>query len=180
MRIFSGIRVATAFKEAYLAFQTEHVLLEKTRWTSLSKLHLTVWFYGNLAVEILPNLIAINKIIAQQVQPFELSFQQLKLAPSNQQARMVWANYNKKGSFQQLIDLHQRYLPQLGLVEKTFETVRPHVTLVRFPERLYSKNDFDFNSVVFPSTLPVLELVLWESVRTPIGNQYVVLHVEPF
>lgn len=187
MRIFSGFRVSRQFKEAYSGFQSEHHHLEKIRWTPIEKLHLTMWFYGEVPNEILPNLVALNQVIANQAQAFELPYRKLILAPKKQNARMIWARFNHTEDFSKLFELHQQLIGHLGIVEKEFPTPRPHITLCRFPEGKYGLNDFSLStessfsqpSFAFPPTLLVKELVLWESIRSTKGNHYKTLFTIP-
>lgn len=189
MRIFSGFQVSSSFEMAFSSFRNQYTDLEKLRWTKTEKLHLTAWFYGEVPKEMLPNLIAVNSIISQQNQVFELPMTGVTLAPSNQNARMIWARYENTAAFSQLIDLYQYLIGDIGIVEKRFSVPRPHITLARFPEQTYdikslplqdSKANLKENksSFGFPPTLWAKELVLWESKMSTTGNQYAVLDVQ--
>ena len=163
IKIFSGFTVSEKFKDAFDHFQNQNKDLTNVRWTPKANLHLTLWFYGYISMELLENVLALNTVLKTQMNSTTLTLSKLKIAPTNQNGRMVWASYEPNKAFKEWIGLHDLLLPKLNLGERDYKQIRPHVTLARFKENKYQNKDFETQNHQFPPTLDLNTLIIWES-----------------
>jgi len=170
-RLFVGIPLGEEVIKATQHIRQENSSLTYIRWTSLAQLHLTTWFIGEVPEEMFPNLKSILQLICRRQKPFSLEFSHLYLSPNPRDARMLWAKYKSSPDFEKLIEKHRDLLGYLGIYERQFKKVIPHITLARFKQGSLSKKDFKFIEN-FPKYLWVKELVLWESTLHPSGAIY--------
>lgn len=170
-RLFVGIAVGQDIVKATQNIQVYNPQLKHIRWTPLEQLHITTWFIGDVPEEMIPNIQSILHLICRRQKKFSLEFSHFYLSPNPRDARMLWAKYQSSSSFEELIGKHEDLLGYLGIYERKFEKVIPHITLARFKERSLAKKDFKF-TVDFPQYLVAKELVLWESILDPSGAIY--------
>jgi 2'-5' RNA ligase len=158
------------------------------RWVPEENLHITVFFFGNVSAELIPNLIEMVRVSLREFPPFELIFDQFCLAPKPKNPRMIWARYHKAEVFRQLVnritDLYEQISPKLQQRRSPI----PHITVARLREVDVGRqlelppnvgvlgelppNVGDWDGSHYNVTLPVEELVLWSSDLQPGGAVY--------
>lgn len=174
-RLFVGIPVKEPIRQAATLLHTQHQALKTVRCTPIEQLHITTWFIGEVPELMLHNIQSIIQIILRRQKKFSLEFSHLYLAPSPRNPRMIWAKYKLNDAFQELIQKHHELFGNLGIYEKRFTQVIPHITLARFKENSVAKDDFKLTQHLFPKYLLIDRLTLWESLLSSSGAKYIEL-----
>ena len=125
--------------------------------------------------EMIPNLYSLLSLFAREIPPFELNFDQYLLAPPGKPARMIWARYKKHETFTQLHHRIHHLFQQIQVNLQLRKSPIPHITLARMKG---TKEAYKLVPVTPPAygTVKVKRLVLWESISTPKGVNYVERH----
>ena len=174
IRLFTGLAVSTSFISQFELWRNQHNHLKKLRWTIQSNLHLTSLFIGEIPSETLTNIKSLLKIATKDQKSFELTFETLKLAPNNQNPRMIWAKYQNNPQFENLFNKQSQLFDKLtdsDILTKHYPTLRPHVTLARFKENTLFADNFDFQSVGF-TRITADKLILFQSLNQTAGPIY--------
>ena len=174
-RLFVGIPVKEPIKQAATLLHTQHKNLEAVRWTPIAQLHLTTWFIGEIPELMVHNIKSIIQIILRRQKKISIEFSHLYLAPNPRNPRMIWAKYKLNDAFQELIQKHNELFGNLGIYEKRFAKIIPHITLARFKENSVYKDDFRLTQHLFPKYLLIDRLTLWESLLSSSGAKYIEL-----
>ena len=148
--------------------------LNGVRWIPEKNLHITIFFFGNVAEEMVDNLISLIQIGLKNRNPFELEFDRYTLAPRPDNPRMIWARYKKEPAFKQLVESMQRLYEQISPKQQNRKSPIPHVTLARMRDFAPGKK-LDFKRHLPPKYIKVEEIILWESELTPQGAVYKVV-----
>jgi 2'-5' RNA ligase len=141
------------------------------RWIPEESWHLTQYFFGAVAEEVLPNLRAAVQLTVKQFRTFELEFESFTLAPPGQAPRMIWARYARHPAFLQLAARIDAVYRPVQPWHQARRSPLPHLTLARLqapPERPLPYPEAGGR----PGRLPVRELILWESELRPQGAVY--------
>ncbi|MEO0580871.1 MAG: RNA 2',3'-cyclic phosphodiesterase [Bacteroidota bacterium] len=172
MRLFLGIPLSGethhSLEEVYKHYASEF----DWNWTAPELYHITLYFFGEVPEERLPNMIALLQLALKDgiLPPFV--FDRYTYAPSKREARMLWARYQKDEAFKLLVQkihaLYQQIDPKIQIRKSPI----PHVTLARFREK-ESLTRFPIQKLPPPpNILPVNQIILWNSVLMPSGPKY--------
>lgn len=172
MRVFIGSRVGEGFEKSYLKLRGKYQHFSKIRWIPIENLHLTTWFIGTIDINSLPNVLALIELIQNQQKRIKLDFEKVKVAPNNLNGRMIWVKYQNNESYEKLVRKSQKYFDKVGLTEKRFPHIYPHVTIARFPEKQFQNSDFEFQKFDFSNDFLLREICIWKSILTPKGARY--------
>lgn len=151
------------------------------RWVSISSIHLTLKFLGNVAENQVGPVKSALQTIAEQHPAFQLSLKQTGLFPNARRPRVVWVGFTGDvetlGRIQKNIDIA---LAPLGFIpEKRGFT--PHLTLARIPEGMKAPELESFGKQWLAAEIrpgldfPVSSLNLMKSTLRPTGAVYDVL-----
>lgn len=142
----------------------------RLRWIPERNWHITLYFFGDVHVDMGDNLRALLSLGLRDVPPFTLEFDRYCLAPKPSEPRMIWARYQKQGPFRGLVQqLHQLYV-QIDPTQQIRKSPIPHVTLARLRDWT---PDISLNlEQPAPPPLTVDTAILWHSQRTPQGVVY--------
>lgn len=172
LRLFLGISPPDYVLEGIRIYRQLFDSSDALGWVPDKNLHITVYFFGKVAVEQLGNLQALIQLALTEAKPLRLQFQRYTLAPHPEVSRMIWARYQKSIEFRTLVqrlhELYQQISPELQIRKSPI----PHITLARFKASsqapkpqlpLRPKNKLDFETE---------ELILWESIAGPEQTLY--------
>jgi len=166
-RLFLGIPLDQATQQVLT--QAHRIQAPGLRWVPPENLHITLYFFGAVPIEMSDNLHALLDLALAEVEGFRLTFDRYVLAPKPRNPRMIWARYHKHEAFrawvQQLHTLYQQIDPSIQMRKSPI----PHVTLARL--RDWDGSGWPLEIPPAPS-LPVSNAVLWQSTLTPDGAQY--------
>lgn len=170
-RLFLGVALPSTYRQALKKFRYAHASVSGLRWTPVPNLHLTTYFMGKVAVEMIPNLEAMIHLVTQKQRRFELVPKAFAFGPSPQRARMIWLRFHKHDAFNELVQrldaAYQQVIPNQFNRKKPI----PHVTLARCKE-VVPLEGVDLHHPLPAELLKVRKLVLWESSLSPAGASY--------
>ena len=177
-RLFLGIPISASVKEELAHFQAAQHAYKGVRWTKKEKLHITAYFFAEVAEEMMDNLKALLYIALKKQASFELEFEQFILAPPKQSPRMIWARFKKSETF---ISLHEEVHSLYSQIEKPIQRRKkpiPHITLARLKEEA-PKEEKDYRLNDRCGNIEVEKLILWKSSFTSDGTVYEALEEYP-
>lgn len=157
---------------------TASLSLPNIRWTPPEKMHITVYFLGNVQENTIPILCdALTKCITKHY-AFTLIFKQIVLAPPNRKPTMVWAEYYNNEQYQNVFNDIKKAIELIGLCNQNHKNssdqLIPHITLSRFKKSLIYSN-FLFPSLTI-ANLSVHSLVLVASEAEQDESFYTTMH----
>ncbi len=171
-RLFLGIPAPAGIFTPLRALQEKLADAPGIRWIADENLHITVFFFGNVAEELIPNLIEMIRIALRGFEPFELIFDQFCLAPKGRDPRMIWARYHKAEAFRLLVrritDLYEQIQPELQVRRSPV----PHVTVARLGGDVGPHYNVPLQA---NASFRADTLVLWSSDLQPGGAVYEVV-----
>ncbi len=181
-RLFLGLHLYPLFKaeiESVAAYLRP--LYPQQKWVNLEHVHFTVHFLGDTTPDQKQKVTALAREIAAATQPFSLMLEKMGAFPKPANPRIVWLGAAAE-SVAILEELYQRVTApfiQAGFpVEHDHFT--PHATLFRvrrdFPI-VWDESVFQFKKTK-PQT--ITELMLFKSVLTPAGSEYIPVVSYPF
>jgi len=138
-------------------------------WTKTENLHLTVHFLGEVETAKIDSLLADLEIVARQVEPFVLDFNQVIFGPPERIPKMIWAVFHGHNEFQKLATLIYRETKK-HLFDVQEPKFLPHVTLARF-KGFIDVSRLELKPVAI-NNLTVNSFVLMASELTPSGPIY--------
>ncbi|MEM7370001.1 MAG: RNA 2',3'-cyclic phosphodiesterase [Bacteroidota bacterium] len=173
-RLFLGIPLPSEILYPLHDFRYAHDDLSGVKWVQEDLLHITMYFFGEIPGEIVDNLLNLIYLGVKGRSSFSLTFDKYSFAPPGQEARMIWARYQKHPMFREMaIRLHELFL-QIRPEQQFRKSPIPHITLARL------RNFQQTEMLTFPPQgLPRLEvdqLILWESQLSPQGPEYEEIH----
>ncbi len=178
-RTFLALDLDEPLREALL--QSQAALANrgaKLRPVGRSNLHVTLRFLGDVADELLAEVLAVATEAAAGIEPFEFHIAGLSAVPPRGAVRMVWANVTDPTG--RMAQLNQRLgagLDGLGFGQED-RAFRPHITLVRVK---FADNPARFRSGVEQfanrdfGAQHAEELTAYASTLTPTGPIYTAL-----
>ncbi|MEL6255124.1 MAG: RNA 2',3'-cyclic phosphodiesterase [Bacteroidota bacterium] len=177
-RLFLGIPIPSSIKEELDYFKLAQNKYEGLGWTAEEKLHITAYFFAEVAEEMLDNLKSLLFIALKKQERFELKFEQFVLAPPRQAPRMIWARFKKSEDF---LSLHEEVHFLYSQIEKSIQRRKkpiPHITLARLKEQA-PKETLDYQLNLNCGNIVVDRLILWQSTLRPAGSVYEALEEYP-
>ena len=148
---------------------------EGVKWVDPDRMHLTLRFLGDTAVERIPDLATAMDEVGGQFEPFTLILDSLGCFPNERKPRVVWVGV--QGDVSQVEALSaslNRVLEPLGWEAET-RSFRAHLTLGRVKDRR-GGIVLPWGKRVAPAQTRVHEIVLFESRLEPEGPFYIVRH----
>ncbi len=97
------------------------------KWTREENLHITLVFLGHVADESIPEICEKVRTASRKSEIFDLDFDRIKLAPSEEESRMIWLTGGTNGNLKDLVNNIDKEL-DISFGKKSF---RPHITLGR-------------------------------------------------
>ena len=173
-RLFLGIPLPQKEILAIQTFRAPYQDLAGMRWVALQNLHITAYFFGNVAHEQIDNLISLIHLSLQHFPSFELLFSSYCFAPRPSNPRMIWAQYHKHEQFKKLVGNINQLYQQIQANQNNRKNPSPHITLARL-KNFQQHEAIDFEQNPLPQSLRVKELRLWQSRLSPSGAVYEVI-----
>ncbi len=170
LRLFIGIPLNQEWSHLLQQWVNQQGKLP-LKWVRPDNYHLTLFFFGATPVDMLPNLLSLIDLAIKGRAPFKLAFSQVQLAPKPSRPRMIWARFQKTTPFLDLVQsIHQLFLQIQPSHQSRFSPL-PHVTVARIPDPVWVEK-LVWPKLPFPDSLPVNEVVLWESELVEGGSVY--------
>ena len=142
-------------------------------------LHVTVFFMGFLKNEDIAGISEAARRICAEVEPFDIVFDEITLAPDTDEPKMIWLSGVENESLLLLRNAFEREFSEKLAENKRF---RPHVTLARIRRSRWSALPPE-KLPAFPIPISIVEsvssVVLFESTTEGGGRQYIPLDEYP-
>jgi 2'-5' RNA ligase len=173
-RTFAAIELTSAVREK----MQQHIdVLRKSEaasWTRVENIHLTVKFFGQVALSDIPKISAALEKATQQVTPFEISIGGVGVFPKPSHPRVIWIGVNDES--RELQKLHRLVEDECGSAgfPKEDRAFKPHLTIARLrkPEGARELAERHLTLPFEPISLAVNELILFRSELSPKGSKY--------
>jgi 2'-5' RNA ligase len=178
IRAFVAIQLPKEVKRALAEVSrmlADQVPTGAVRWVKPERMHLTLRFLGETAVDKLPALAAGLDHIGPRHEGFSLHLNQLDCFPNSRRPRVLWVGIEGDvGRLQALKRDIDATLVPLGWAADN-RPFRAHLTLGRVRDSR-SLRDLDWSAQVEQISLPVSTIHLIESQLYPSGPVYTVRH----
>jgi len=181
-RLFLGIPAPAGIIPPLRELQASLEGTSGIRWVKEENLHITVFFFGNVSEEIIPNLIEMIRITLKAFRPFELAFDQFYLAPKPSRPRMIRARYHKAETFRHLVNRITDLYEQISPEQQQRRSPTPHITVARLrglrqlelpPDPVGTHHDVSLPRTTHHNvSIHVTNLILWSSDLQPSGAVY--------
>jgi 2'-5' RNA ligase len=178
VRIFTAINLSVASVRKIAELQQELQRSRspglKLRWVPPANIHVTLKFYGNLAVEQVEAVRRAAREAAAEVRPFAVSAQGLGVFPNPSRPRVLWVGLGDgAAALQTLAERLEATSARLGFAEDP-RPFRPHLTIARVKQgnagvAQWLEEHAETDCLI--ST--VEELVVYESRTLRTGAEYV-------
>ena len=143
-------------------------------WTRVENIHLTLKFFGNVAIERIPKISAAVERATKKFPPFSIGIGKTGVFPKPSRAQVLWIGVaDPSGKLSEL----QRQLENECAKEK-FEkedrAYRPHLTIARLrkPEGAKLLADAHLNIDFEPAEITLSELIVFRSELSSKGSRY--------
>jgi 2'-5' RNA ligase len=143
-------------------------------WTRVENIHLTLKFFGNVAVD---RISAISDAIARaakEVPPFQIGIGGTGVFPKPSRVQVLWIGVSDPSG--KLISLQRRLENECANAgfEKEDRAYRPHLTIARIrkPEGARELADAHLQMKFEPAEIEIKELILFRSELSSKGSRY--------
>jgi len=139
--------------------------LPNVRWVPEANLHITVYFFGNVANSQIPNLINQISQSCEQIQVFNIEFSHVQTSPKRN-PYMLWSVYKPNNQFNEAYFSICQNTHSRAQVPPTI-----HVTLARFKAG-DQQVSFQLSVPIATTKIHVERMILFESELHPNGSKY--------
>ncbi len=159
LRLFFAIELPNDLKEKIAAILKKISLPERANLTPQENLHLTLLFLGSIPINELSLITEIAEKVFSQYSAFDLYFNNITGAPTENYCRMLWLNGEDCPPLTKIKDDLETELEKNNInFEEENRSFKIHITLARF-----APIKCNFKPIDFPERLRVKEVVLMES-----------------
>ncbi len=171
-KIFIAIEIPEQVKKR-LVQKTEKWRDLPVWWGRVENLHITLAFLGYIDDEKIPSICDSVNDAVKNLEPFEISLNEIIIGPSENQPWMIWAVGEKSEELKILVEEIEK---SLGIFQREKKNFRPHMTLgrimkekwIKLPEKPAIREKINF-------IVPVSEIVIYESVMEKGKRKYLLL-----
>lgn len=143
-------------------------------WTRVENIHLTLKFFGNVAVDRVPAISDAVSRAAKEFSSFQLSVGATGVFPKPSRPQVLWIGVSDPSG--KLVDLQRRLENECGKerFEKEDRAYRPHLSIARIrkPDGARRLADAHLKTEFQPAEIEVNELVVFRSELSSKGSKY--------
>ena len=143
-------------------------------WSRVENIHLTLKFFGNVAVDRIPVISSAAERVVSEFSTFEIEVGQTGVFPKPSRAQVLWIGVSDPSGT--LAALQKRFEAECAVAgfEKEDRAYRPHLTIARLrkPEGARQLADTHLQTQFTPSKLTLNELVVFRSELSSKGSKY--------
>jgi RNA 2',3'-cyclic 3'-phosphodiesterase len=151
-------------------------------WSRVENIHLTLRFFGNVAIDQIPKISAAATRTAEQFERFAIAVGGTGVFPRPSRAQVLWIGVNDASS--KLAALQKRLENECAKegFAKEDRAFRPHLTIARIrkPEGARRLVDAHLQSNFVLTEITVKELILFRSELSPKGSRYTAISRSEF
>ncbi len=148
------------------------------RWVAPSKIHLTIYFLGDVLTDRIDPIREALTVVARNLQPFDFEVSGLGAFPNPHRARVLWVGIKDPTSWLGLLqDAVAEAMAHLGFQRET-RKFSPHLTLGRVKRGTSAGELRELGAIIETTqvgilgTVTVEELILFQSTLKPGGAEY--------
>ncbi|HEV8169232.1 MAG TPA: RNA 2',3'-cyclic phosphodiesterase [Pyrinomonadaceae bacterium] len=146
-------------------------------WSRVENIHLTLKFFGNVALDRIPKISAAATRTTEQSARFQIEIGNTGVFPRASRPQVLWIGVNDPSA--QLSALQKTFEAECGTAgfEKEDRAYRPHLTIARLrkPEGARRLADTHLQMTFEPITVPLHELIVFRSELSSKGSRYTVI-----
>ena len=150
-------------------------------WSRVENIHLTLKFFGNVALDRIPKISAAATQTTEQFSKFQISVGNTGVFPRPSRPQVLWIGVNDPTG--KLSNLQKRFEEECGLrgFEKEDRAYKPHLTIARLrkPEGARQLADTHLNTNFPLIEVPLVELVVFRSELSSKGSKYTSISHHP-
>ena len=143
-------------------------------WSRVENIHLTLKFFGNVALDRIPAISDAASRAVAELEPFNISVGDTGVFPRPSRPQVLWIGVSDPSG--KLSALHERLEKECASegFPKEDRAYRPHLTIARLrrPDGARHLADAHLQMQFKPSKVQVTELILFRSELSPKGSKY--------
>lgn len=143
-------------------------------WTRVENIHLTLKFFGNVALDRIPKISAAASRVAKEFSSFPIGVGITGVFPRPSRPQVLWIGVSD--SISKLSGLQRRLEEECEIegFEKEDRAFRPHLTLARMrkPEGAKRLAEAHLQMQFYPAEIPLTEFVVFRSELSSKGSRY--------
>ncbi|HJT26523.1 MAG TPA: RNA 2',3'-cyclic phosphodiesterase [Pyrinomonadaceae bacterium] len=143
-------------------------------WSRVENIHLTLKFFGNVAVKRIEKISEVADRVGRQFSRFQIRVGDTGVFPRPSRAQVLWIGVSDPSG--QLSALHKNFEDECGAVgfEKEDRAYRPHLTIARLrkPEGAQRLAEAHLQMKFETIEVELKELVVFRSELSPKGSRY--------
>jgi len=143
-------------------------------WTRVENIHLTLKFFGNVAIERIPKISAAVERAVKKFPPVSIGIGKTGVFPKSSRAQVLWIGVSDPSG--KLAELQRQLENECAKekFEKEDRAYRPHLTIARLrkPEGARLLADAHLNMDFEPAEMTVSELIVFRSELSSKGSKY--------
>jgi RNA 2',3'-cyclic 3'-phosphodiesterase len=174
-RVFCAVELpddVRARLQEHIARLRKEVPDASASWSRVENIHLTLKFFGNVALEHIPKISAASTRTTEQFSRFQIEVGNSGVFPRPSRAQVLWIGVSDPSD--KLAALQKRFEDECAAegFEKEDRAYRPHLTIARLrkPERRLA--DTHLQMTFEPIAVPLHELIIFRSELSSKGSKY--------
>ena len=177
-RLFLAIKIEADdnFKEIYNGLKY-NLSNQNIKWVELNNMHLTLKFFGETNVDIIPNICSKIEDSLQGITSFDLMINKTGVFGSNYQPKVIWFGIDNNPMLNSLAEKVLNNMASLGF-ERDRQNFVPHLTIGRIKfvndKKYFSEIVTKYNATSMQK-VHVKEILLYESILRKEGPIYKVV-----
>jgi len=154
----------------------------RIKWVRIENYHLTLFFFGEIPVQLIPDIQQILRSTLENSSPFSLALSGPGIFKKGKEPRVLWLGVEPSDQMLELKKEIDKAVVSIGFIpdDKPF---RPHLTLGRFMQRqevtTVLENALNLPQLAKPIGYDVSKLILFESKLFPEGPLYLPIDIFP-
>ena len=179
-RIFCAVELPGLVREqlqVHIQQLREAVPDASASWTRVENIHLTLKFFGNIAIDRIPKISAAVDRAIKKFSPLTIGIGKTGVFPKPSRAQVLWIGVNDPSG--KLSELQQQLEHECAKerFEKEDRAYQPHLTIARLrkPEGARVLADAHLKMDFEPAEITVNELIVFRSELSSKGSRYTAL-----
>jgi 2'-5' RNA ligase len=179
-RIFCAVELPAAVRaqlQEHCRRLRESVPDVAASWTRVENIHLTLKFFGNVAIDRIPKISAAIERAIKKFPAFSIDIGKTGVFPKPSRAQVLWIGVSDPSG--KLAELQRQLENECAKekFEKEDRAYRPHLTIARLrkPEGARLLADAHLNMEFEPAELTIRELIVFRSELSSKGSRYTAL-----
>jgi 2'-5' RNA ligase len=183
-RVFCAVELPADVRarlEEHIARLRKEVPDAAASWSRVENIHLTLKFFGNVALDRIAKISAAATRTTEQFSKFQIDVGNTGVFPRPSRAQVLWIGVSDPTS--KLAVLQKRFEEECAVegFEKEDRAYRPHLTIARIrrPEGARQLADTHLKMTFEPIAVPINELIVFRSELSSKGSRYTPISHHP-